>query len=506
MDYLFRPAAGGILFFDSLKFSSISSSIIFTGILFQSIAPRPVQGALTDFSGKNETHSLGFDYSSYPFLKEEGVQDAREKSYPSVHLNLHQVYRGSWMEATGHTGMQFTYHPSGHSAFFFEVPEAYLATSESLGPVQIKIGRKLEQWSSLDEIWEMGIWQPRFRWDYLRPESVGLGGVFLSVHQPAVQFTVMGSPGFIPERGVQVAFENGAVTSESPWFLPPPSEISVLGHKTAVSYNLILPRVSEVVRRPGVNVQLRFGEETGPWIAAAYAYKPMNQLLLAYDGYLQLNDQGDKKATATVFPRLLYHHLNSLEAGIRQSSFRASVSALSERPVRDKTPAGWTTQEVEPALAVSPSVNFSLQGANDESAQIGLSYLRVWGGSAPDGGAGGSFVSSGGSVFESRYPFAQAAQFNLQTNLAALHPSWNWGRRINLDTRLLQDIRNQGTLLSWEMRFHPQSHLELALGADILGALGSDSHPDSALSSPSTNFIDRYRKNDRFHAGISYVF
>jgi hypothetical protein len=255
-------------------------------------------------------------------------------------------------------------------------------------------------------------------------------------------------------------------------------------------------------------VNLKVGEEQGPWVAAGYAYKPMNQLLLAYDGYLQLNREGDKVANATVYPRLLHHHLTSFEAGFSESKFKASVSALSERPVRDQPPTGWTTQEVESALSVSPSLDIEMNGAADEPVRLGFSYLRVWGGSAPDGGAAKSLGALGGSVFESRYPFAQAGQMSVKTTLAALHRSLSWGRRVSFDMRLLHDIPNQGTILSWELRYRPQFNLELALGADILGTLESDrvSSNATSLSGQATNFIDRYRSNDRFHAGISYVF
>jgi len=461
-------------------------------------------------SSESEMHSLGFDYSGYSFLKDD-TDATRDRSYPSLNFHWRQVQRGSIWEWGGETGMQFTYHPDGHSAFAFEIPEAYVGTSEDLGPVQFKVGRKLEHWNHLDEAWRLGIWQPRFRWDYIRPEIVGLTGIFLSIRQPAFKFVVMGSPGFIPERGVQVAVENGAVISRSPWFLPPPSEISILSRKTAVEYHLVLPDTMDIVNRSGINFLFKVGEEKkGPWLAAAYAYKPMNQLLLAYDGYLKLNRDGNKVASANVFPRLLFHHLTSVEAGWEESSFRASISALSERPVRDYTPEGWTTQEVKPALALSPSVDFAFQGAKEQPIHLGLSYLRVWGGTAPDRGIGGSFVSEGGSVFESRYPFSQAVLVSLNTSLAALSSSlpnsWN---RVSLHTRLLQDIPNQGTVLSWDLRYRPRSNLEFTVGADILGTSSSEVNSNYSIGNSSgqtTNFIDRYRSNDRFHAGMSYVF
>ena len=39
---------------------------------------------------------------------------------------------------------------------------------------RLTFGRATRDWSVLDQEWGVGLWQPLFRWDYLRPEQMGL--------------------------------------------------------------------------------------------------------------------------------------------------------------------------------------------------------------------------------------------------------------------------------------------------------------------------------------------
>lgn len=433
------------------------------------------------------SNSFGFDYASYPFSN----QPSRETVFPSFTGRFHGEAVGDYFEAVGMLELQFTYRPNA-SASFFEAPEAYVGTADRF-PVSLKLGRKLEHWSHLDEIWQMGIWQPRFRWDYIRPEDTGLVGAFIDVETPGFKFVGFGSPGFIPERGVPMSFENGSITSSSIWFIPPPSKVTILDTATPVSYGLDVPPVKDVVMHAGASFLARLGADEGPWFQAGYAYKPMNQLLLAYDGYLQLNSS---TAIATVHPRVLYQELISAEAGYTDSRFRGFVSALSDRPIRDQTPIKWTTQEVSKALSISPTVDYRVGGTRESPTVVGASYLRVWGGNAPDGG----LYSSGGSgsVFDTRYPYANAMTFSLQ---GGLNFFGGIGNQMLGSARLLQDFGHQGSILSLEFAYRPTQKWVIATGADILG---SDTSSD--VLSAGSNFINRYQSNDRVHLGVSHVF
>src|SRR5690606_10564467 len=119
-----------------------------------------------------------------------------------------------------------------------ELPEAYLGLPWGARG-SLAFGRKRVSWNRMDEIWELGVWQPRYRWDYLTPRSVGLTGFFAEI-KPDNSWTLQlwASPLFVPERGTPLEFRDGMIRSPSPWFLNPPSELGVLGRPTPIRYSL----------------------------------------------------------------------------------------------------------------------------------------------------------------------------------------------------------------------------------------------------------------------------
>src|SRR5205814_9510507 len=89
---------------------------------------------------------------------------------------------GPFFEATARPEIMLLLAPAKPQPFF-EMPEAYVGTTREQSDLQIAAGRKLEHWNRLDDDWRLGIWQPRYRWDYLDPETVGLTGAFFHFEQ-----------------------------------------------------------------------------------------------------------------------------------------------------------------------------------------------------------------------------------------------------------------------------------------------------------------------------------
>jgi hypothetical protein len=264
--------------------------------------------------------------------------------------------------------------------------------------------------------------------------------------------------------------------------------ISIFGKDTPVRYTLQLPEMRKLLLNWGAGVTARVGAEIGPWASAGYAFKPMNQLLLADDGDLQIRvDKSQIRAEATVFPRVQYQRLVSLESGYASEPFNAWMSVLSESPLRDSTPATWTTQETRPALLVSSSLDFRIAGAPKHATRLDLSYLRGWGGNAGDQGPT-SVV--GVSSFEARYALLNAVALGVKSPLLS---------HFSGQSRFLYDIGHEGTVWSTELRYQAHSSWILGLGADLLTS-EQDEDPENS------DIIGRFRANDRVHAGVTYVF
>ncbi len=406
----------------------------------------------------------------------------RQNSYSALDLGVDAKTEGETVTSRMLMQAEIGFNDSTYR--FIEFPEAYLSTSKKwTGPYSAAVGRKLVAWSALDDTWGAGAFQPRFRWDYLRPQEVGLLGFYQEVKTGPVKITAFYSPIFIPDRGAPLDFADGRIRSISPWVVNPPYEIEVLRKSVPVRYDAQVPPLSNIVRQDTFAGQLAIGEGYGPWGSLSYAHKPMNQLLMSYDAYLSGAD-----AHVTLYPRVAYHHVASLDTGIRAPRASATVSAVADVPTdHADLPTLRTSQQVGNLYLLSPTVSLNPFGTG-RAGTFSLSYLRVFGRDRPDQG----YLADGASSeFDSRYPYKSA--FLLSAEL----PTW---RKLTADFRLLFDLQNPGTIVSWNFAYAPDRDWKLFLATDVLSSFTTDSAADG------TDFIHRYRENDRVAGGVTYVF
>jgi hypothetical protein len=375
------------------------------------------------------------------------------------------------------------------TTYTLEAPEAYVGTSPALSDVvEVKVGRELHHWSHLDEVFQLGIWQPRLRWDYVRPEEVGLLGVFVDVETPTFQFVVMGSPMFIPDRGVPEEFQNGGIYSVSPFFNSPASSLQFEGVNTSIDYTLQAPDTLSILNHGVFSVMGRVGGTEGPWASLAYAYKPMNQLLFSYNGVL-LTGNGQQTVQATIYPRVAYDNLVSAEAGYETPQFAFWISSLTDHPDDNETILGDTYQTTQNSIAISPAAEYRVGDLNHDPTRFQLALLRELGGNENDQGLD---ATGTGSIFENRYPYQSAGIFEVSTSLAFIGIDG-----LNARYRLLYDFGHNGSIQSTDFNYLVKKTFLVNLGTDILS-----SHEDPSATDP----ISEYRANNRIRAGVSYVF
>src|SRR5690606_8811117 len=176
--------------------------------------------------------SLGVSSTNYLGTGDVG----RQNSYSALDLELDAKTKGDEIDSRLFVQAQIGFNDSSYR--FIEFPEGYLATSKKwFGPTTFTLGRKIHPWSSLDDIWGTGVFQPQFRWDYLRPQSVGLLGLYQEYRRGPVHATLLYSPIFVPERGAALDFSDGRIRSISPGVVNPPYEIEILRKQVPVHYD-----------------------------------------------------------------------------------------------------------------------------------------------------------------------------------------------------------------------------------------------------------------------------
>ncbi|MEK6706924.1 MAG: hypothetical protein AABZ06_14160, partial [Bdellovibrionota bacterium] len=361
----------------------------------------------------NPTTSAAFSFATMDYLGSYGHTDGSFLSFFEADLKVSKM--GRIIEAVSQAEILLTLNTDSYRSF--EVPQAYIATSDDLGRGKVVLGRKFEPWSHLDENWNLGVWQPLFRWDFLAPDRVGLSGIFLNLKLDSVRLVAFGSPFFIPDRGLPMDLRDGAVRPDLPWAIVPPERVRLLNVYTPVRYNVIVPPVNEIVNKPSGSLLAHFGNEKGIQASVGYGYKPMNQLLLGYDPYLDVSTPDSPQTVVQLYPRVLYHHVGSVDAGYKGEFAEGLLSFLVEQPIRDETPRTWMTQEVLPSYAISPSMDLSVVGAGLDSmrsTRLSFSYIKQWGGNAPDAGPK-ELTHEGVNTFESRYPFQEAVKIGIHS-------------------------------------------------------------------------------------------
>jgi hypothetical protein len=360
-------------------------------------------------------------------------------------------------------------------------------------------GRKRQPWSSFDEVWGLGLWQPRLRWDYLQVGQVGLTGAFWNWRPSrSLQLMAFASPLSLPERGPEVALREGVLVPSNGWPGSPPTRVPLNGIATDVRYSIAMPPIAQLLLQPSLGGRVAFGPGSeaagsgsrlgqGPWVAAAYAYKPIPQPVLAFDGYFNL-DAG--VADAVIHPRIAHHHLAQVEGGVRSpgapwTAFWASVAREEVRvPVAE--PA-WTSQGLSDSWFFSAGSTLKI----GSYGSLDLSVLRRAGRRDTDVGPQ---ATPGSSVFEPRHLFERAVSAAWSLPVPGFNPE-----RVTLRSRWVHEWESSGTLLGAQLSIRPHAGWNLLLGADVLGA-------DPARAAGASDFIARYRAHDRVYGGLSYVF
>lgn len=178
------------------------------------------------------------------------------------------------------------YYAPGNSALsYLNVRELYfyLPTDET---TKIYFGRKLWNWSSLDSDFNLGFFQPQFRWNPLQPENQGLFGYFWDRKTSDWGLTLFASYLFLPDQGASYEIKDGQFENTNPWFRPPPQNIKFQGAVLPIDYRIEKPDTAKVIFRPLLAAQFRYGHSKGLYSQFSGAYKPAHQLALGYSGVL----------------------------------------------------------------------------------------------------------------------------------------------------------------------------------------------------------------------------
>lgn len=350
-----------------------------------------------------------------------------------------------------------------------------------------RVGRKTYDWSVADSFWGMGLWQPRFLDDKLNRESAGFTGGFFGVKSDRFAASLMVSPWFLPDMGPNSEIQNDKFVSQNPWFRPPTGSVILSGNEAEIRYTLHRPAEQDVIEHAMVAEQVEYRPRPTRFVRLSSAFKPMNQLLLG--GPINLHLVSPNYVSVEVEPRVVYHQVTTLEAGVAEETPWKVWGSLSyEKVYRDDPPAQWISQQAADAKIGSVFVGYR---APEGGPEVYASYLRILGGESQDQ----SPFSLGSPIFEQRYMFLDAVKVG--ANTTGHWFSHRWLTRI--DSSVTYDFAQHGVLASLQLAQVLSKYWTLSLSADGLGLVDQSGRVKNG-------FLSYYRANDRVALGINYVF
>ncbi len=432
---------------------------------------------------------IGTESIQYPTAIAGRPQLSQNNSFEAF---VKMEFENSWSEGR----LQFQGAKSGHlNSQYIAVQEAYLGTSGGTG---ISLGRKIYFWNQADEDWNLGLWQPLHLEDGLRPVPQGLTGLFYNSDGPMLQFLAFASPLFIPTMSPALAEQNGELVSESRWFRPLPRRVSVMEAKpTELVYRMKVPNARDLVLQASYGARLRVGSaDRGPWVAVAYAQKPINSLFVKYDASViarGLNPLGQIE----VGPIVARHELASADLGWNFEKVRLGISYLQDVPgIRlpenslnsEGFQSDYYQQQPRPLRVASMHLNSSFDiPLLERELTWKILYLRARTEETSE------FDSQGverSAFIPNRLNF---------TNAAVLQTDLKWNFRWTTTFKYLREFDQLGSIWNFETEFKP-GRWAFRLGIDVLGV------DDEIVQEGDNRFINAYRQNDRVYGGLAYVF
>lgn len=281
---------------------------------------------------------------------------------------------------------------------YFNLKEIYF-TNHISSSAKLHVGRKLQTWSDADEKWNLGSYQPQFRWNPLDIESQGLFGVFYEKNFGAWTLNLFGTPIYIPDQGPNYEVKDGQFEASNPYFTPPPQNIIFQNITLPIDYNIIKPEVSEVVEQPGFGLKL---DNQNEFFEASLAgtYKPANQFAFGYKGILVTN-----RVRVDLQPKTYFETLTSLDLARKWQGGKAGLAIMHTDPETPEYESNYNSPVFEASTVVVPYIRFEF-----EPIDIEIAALNIEGGDIKEIGPD---ANPDRQPLTQKYLYARAYQFSL---------------------------------------------------------------------------------------------
>ncbi|MGE0526670.1 MAG: hypothetical protein AB7G93_12615 [Bdellovibrionales bacterium] len=442
------------------------------------------------------TNYLDLDLRQNRYLGD--VQHSAQKSN-------YTVFSGDLNLETQSPGFTYRLNPVVQGAFeiedelYFGVPEAYVQPRELAPGFHLTIGRKKRTWSRLDEEFNLGIWQPQLRWDYLAPVQQGLTGVFFDWSLSRnVSFAFFTSPLSLPDQGPQYRLRDGQFESSNRWFRQPHRRVALFedtpfAADAPLYFEIDQPTEEDIVMHSSFGFGIQYHSDGPFWSQMNYAYKPRNQIHLGIEckSCAKIGGGVPVEVTAVIHPKIVKHHVVTWETGFERVDDRGWFSLTGDFPNSSGFPEAYEEAELNDLLVAGFAYQYYLGAWIGLPLWVQSSYMRSFELSKTRG-RGPLAQDDVESSFD-RYAFREVVAIDGKFLL-----SQKTKNQLFLRHRYSYSVPEQGGWLTSALDW-AQGALTWSVGVDILGSRVDSNSADAGM-------LTRYRANDRVFGGLSYVF
>ncbi|OQW53629.1 MAG: hypothetical protein A4S09_06895 [Proteobacteria bacterium SG_bin7] len=424
--------------------------------------------------------TLGVESSSYVSWMNHPQSD---RNPYGIHLKADRIYKFSSFDL----GFSAHTYNSMNQPFlnYSHVDELNFRFKDLVGAETFVFGRYRNSWSTSDEYWRLGMYQPMFMWNFLKPEDQGLTGLFFKWKLPNVRMDLLLSPFYIPSQGPSYVVRDGKFESANPWFSSPVNQFLIGNTMFAIRYNVKEPHANDIIMNPGIALRFSSLESSDKtWWNLGGAIKPMNRLELGLTGR---GDEEKYEYDVEIHPYVLYHSLANAEYGWRLSNSDLLLTTVVEWPNAVSIPSDQSAYQPGRSVMISPIWVYYLSRPQERKISVAYIYRDE-----QEFSHVGDFQLARSASRGTRYFFKEAVSLSFQGRPFSNTP-------INLSAQSIYDFAKKGVLILGEINFAIAKKWSVVMGMETIGV------DDDSISDYQNSFL-QYRTNDRIYAGLNYVF
>lgn len=359
------------------------------------------------------------------------------------------------------------------SLLMYSLQEAYVGgnlTSKD----NVKFGRQILPWSTVDEVWGFGKLNNRRNFDYYQPGQEGLIGLsYERRSRNGMRYRAFVSGLYIPELNppLDIDKEDQTITSRSPWADVPATRAEVEGNMMEVKYDVENPNLNDVIYRYSVGANLGF--ESKHWVLDNFIMrKPENQVTPDVEVNV---DFVNKVVNAQIDAAFYYHDVYGSTLKYRNRDLEMYVSGIAVRP------------------NTYPDIDEKVRYTEIKNEKRREDYV-------------GGGISRSNDIFTVAMNYvARLSPFDRDKDDLALDPRWNqainlfasrfFGQKFKLSSDVKFDMLTTDRLLMVRADYLASKELIMNLGINMIGT------PNDGKS-----FWSPYTNNDAIFGGLKYVF